>query len=297
MSPEGAVRPVGAGNSSGALTRGFCLDLVGSIRSRQDRRVAHFYRLVRLVVDLLVLRGRTDRSKDVELLVLRHQLAVLQRQISRPRFEPDDRAVLAALARALGRDRWPILLVKPDTILAWHRRLVANHWTYPHRPGRPSTAIEAGELIVQLGGLLHERRDFLADELDQQRLVGGLLDRHRMVQRSGTRLPRSPRRAALPASAITGLAIAGFGLGVPSVAGHALPRGVDSRRLRAPKNGCGPRCVSSGSLQQPLWEPWLWVGSRLRWVRLRMCGGTCGCARCNPSTSMSGPGLWSRCRR
>jgi transposase InsO family protein len=91
--------------------------------------VACFYRLVRLVVDLLVLRGRTDRSKDVELVVLRHQLAVLQRQIARPR---------------------PILLVKPATILGWHRRLVANHWTYPHRPGRPSTALEVRPTIIRL---------------------------------------------------------------------------------------------------------------------------------------------------
>ena len=112
--------------------------------------MARFYRLVRLVVDLLVLRGRTDRSKDVEILVLRHQLAVLQRPITRARFEPDDRAVLAALARGLGRDRWPILLVKPDTILGWHRRLVANHWTYAHRPGRPSTALEVRRTIIRL---------------------------------------------------------------------------------------------------------------------------------------------------
>ena len=112
--------------------------------------MAHFYRLVRFVVDLLVLRGRTDRSKDVEILVLRHQLAVLKRQSSRPRFEPDDRAVLTALARALGRDRWTIFLVRPDTILRWHRRLVANHWTYPHRPGRPSTTVETRRTIIRL---------------------------------------------------------------------------------------------------------------------------------------------------
>jgi putative transposase len=72
----------------------------------EDRRVARFYRLVRFVIDLLVLRSRRDRSKDVEVLVLRHQLAVLQRQIARPCYEPDDRAILTALARALGRDRW-----------------------------------------------------------------------------------------------------------------------------------------------------------------------------------------------
>jgi putative transposase len=111
--------------------------------------VARFYRVIRLVIDLLVLRGRRDRSKDVEILVLRHQLCVLQRQLSRPRFAPDDRAILTALARVLGRDRWSIFMVKPDTILRWHRRLVANHWTYPHRPGRPSTIAETRRLIIR----------------------------------------------------------------------------------------------------------------------------------------------------
>jgi putative transposase len=112
--------------------------------------VARFYRVVRLVIDLLVLRGRRDRCKDVEIVVLRHQLAVLQRQISRPRFEPEDRAILSAFARALGRDRWSIFLVQPYTILRWHRRLVAKHWTYPHRPGRPSTITETRRLIVRV---------------------------------------------------------------------------------------------------------------------------------------------------
>jgi putative transposase len=112
--------------------------------------VARFYRLVRLVIDLLVLRGRTDRSKDVEILVLRHQLAVLRRQIARARFEPDDRVLLSALARMLGRDCWSIFLVRPDTILRWHRRLVADHWTCPHRRGRPSTIVETRRTILRL---------------------------------------------------------------------------------------------------------------------------------------------------
>jgi putative transposase len=111
--------------------------------------VARFYRLVRLVLDLLVLRGRRDRSKDVEILVLRHQLAVLQRQQTRPRFEPDDRVLLTAFARVLGRDRWSAFMVKPDTIVRWHRRLVAKHWTYPHRPGRPSTITEIRRTIFR----------------------------------------------------------------------------------------------------------------------------------------------------
>ncbi len=68
--------------------------------------MARFYRLVRLVVDVLVLRGRSDHSKDVEILVLRHQLAVLRRQVPRPRFDRTDRAFLSAFARVLDRDRW-----------------------------------------------------------------------------------------------------------------------------------------------------------------------------------------------
>jgi putative transposase len=112
--------------------------------------VAHYYRLVRLVIDLFVLRGRRDRSKDVEILVLRQQLAVLQRQVTRPRFEPADRALLSAFARVLDRDSWSLFLVRPDTILRWHRRLVAKHWTYPHRPGRPSTTTETRATIVRL---------------------------------------------------------------------------------------------------------------------------------------------------
>jgi transposase InsO family protein len=111
--------------------------------------VARFYRLVRLVLDLLVLRGRTDRSKDVEILVLRHQLAVLQRQHPHPRFVPDDRVILTALSRVVRRDRWSLFIVQPDTILRWHRRLVANHWTYPHRPGRPSTIAEIRRTILR----------------------------------------------------------------------------------------------------------------------------------------------------
>ena len=100
--------------------------------------MARFYRLIRLVIDLLVLRGRREHSKDVEILVLRHQLAVLQRQIARPRFEPDDRAILTVFARVLGRDRWSIFLVRPDTIPGWHRRLVGEPLDLS-TPARPAT--------------------------------------------------------------------------------------------------------------------------------------------------------------
>ena len=113
--------------------------------------MAHsFYGLVRLVLDLLVLRVRRDRSKDAEILVLRQQLSVLHRQVPRPRFEPADRVFLTALSRVVGRDRWSMFVVKPDTLLRWHRRLVANHWTYPHGPGRPATVAETGQMIIRL---------------------------------------------------------------------------------------------------------------------------------------------------
>jgi putative transposase len=141
---------VGAGNASVSVDLGFRVPgLKGWLGVDQDHGVVRFYRLVRLVIDLLVLRGRTARSKDVEILVLRHQLAVLQRQIARTRFAPEERAVLAAFARVLRRDRWSIFLVQPETILRWHRRLIVKHWTYPHRCGRPSTLTETRRTIVR----------------------------------------------------------------------------------------------------------------------------------------------------
>ena len=90
-------------------------------------------------IQLLVLLARGDAAKNLEILVLRHQLAVLRRQTPRPRLEPADQALLAAVSCVLPRARWSCFLVKPETLLGWHRRLVANAWTYPHRrPGRPS---------------------------------------------------------------------------------------------------------------------------------------------------------------
>ena len=84
-------------------------------------------------IRLLALLARGDDAKNLEILVLRHQLAVLRRHVARPRLEPADRALLAAVSHVLPRDRWSCFFVKPETLLRWHRRLFAGVWTYPHR--------------------------------------------------------------------------------------------------------------------------------------------------------------------
>ncbi len=95
-------------------------------------------------IQLLALLSRGDAAKDLEILVLRHQLTALRRQVPRPRLEPADQALLAAISRALPRARRSCFIVKPETLLRWHRRLVAGAWTYPPSWTRASTARRAG---------------------------------------------------------------------------------------------------------------------------------------------------------
>ena len=100
----------------------------------------------------LILLSRSSASKNTELLVLRHEVAVLRRAHPRPRLDWADRAVLAALIQLLPARRRMHRLVTPGTVLRWHHRLVARRWTCPHRTGRPPVSTEIAALIGYVSG-------------------------------------------------------------------------------------------------------------------------------------------------
>jgi putative transposase len=111
------------------------------------------YLVARCLLGCLMALARREVSKDAELLVLRHENAVLRRQISRVRYQPGDRLWLSALSQLIPRRRWgEVFAVTPATLLAWHRRLVTRKWDYSsrRRPGRPSTAAAIRKLVVRM---------------------------------------------------------------------------------------------------------------------------------------------------
>lgn len=108
------------------------------------------YMMLRRLLTLVAPKHRSDDAA-IEIFVLRHQLQVLRRQVKRPVYRHGDRALLAAASRILPKERWGAFLVRPETLLRWHRSLVAAKWTRPHRPpGRPAIDPEVCMLILQM---------------------------------------------------------------------------------------------------------------------------------------------------
>src|SRR2546426_10535629 len=113
---------------------------------------AFVYSLLRLLLDVADVRLRV-RDPEAELLLLRHQLHVVRRQVKRPQLDVADRAIMAALSHRVSRAAWIGMLVQPETVLGWHRRLVRRKWAaFGHRrgPGRPGLDAEIQELILRM---------------------------------------------------------------------------------------------------------------------------------------------------
>jgi putative transposase len=122
------------------------------VAQEDDQLISLAYLICRVALRAVVSGIRSIDAKDVEILVLRHQLEVVHRQKGKPRFQRCDRLILAALSRLLPRQRWSCFLVRPETVLAWHRQLVtgkARRWGRKS-PGRPPTPAETRQLVIRL---------------------------------------------------------------------------------------------------------------------------------------------------
>jgi hypothetical protein len=157
------------------------------------------YAVVRLLLDLALLRCRSAPTRDLELLVLRHEVRVLRRRTKRNAWRPGDRLVLTALSRCLPRANWPAFPIRPETLLRWHRELVRRQWAVFGRrrgPGRPPLSSTYGDLVLRLAT---ENPGW-----GYQRIHGELLKLGYRVSATAIRsllrrhgVPPAPRRAAV----------------------------------------------------------------------------------------------------
>src|SRR5262245_47860803 len=108
------------------------------------------YLVLRCLLQIVLLRPRSEGFLELEIVVLRHELSVLRRQAGRTQPRPCDRLLLAAASRLLLRSRWASFVVTPSTLLRWHRRLVARRWIYAGRAGRPPVGGEFREIVLRL---------------------------------------------------------------------------------------------------------------------------------------------------
>jgi putative transposase len=191
------------------------------------------YLVFRCVFQLAFLRPRSEDFKELEIVVLRHELSVLRRQMHQPRLTMTDRVFLAAASRRLPRSRWRSFLVTPTTLLRWHRRLVARRWRYPGQSGRPPIGGEIRELVLRLA-----REN---PRWGYQRIAGEISRLGLTV--SATTVRKILREAGIgPAGERGGLSWRAF------LRAHAqsILRSTSSRSRQSPCNG--PTCCSSSSL-------------------------------------------------
>jgi hypothetical protein len=148
----GCQKSIVAVTSKYCSTKDYDAPSLAHLRRWRSRVVWSFvYLALRRSLELVLLCFRSAEANEIEILVLRHELAVLRRQHPRPRMHPKDRALLAVLSRLLPRARWSVFLVQPETLLRWHRRMVARRWTYPSKSkGRPPISEQVQQLVVRL---------------------------------------------------------------------------------------------------------------------------------------------------